>query len=1320
MQAALELAAARTQPPSSTSRHLISIDQFEEIFQHTDQVQRDFMRALTDSFSHPGVQVLATIRSDFLSQLQACEPLFDLWDLFPVNKFDMRRLPEIIVGPAHALMPPYYVDDALVRALQSDADTPDALPLVAFALADIWARAHARGDRRILLGDYPTAGRSTSPLKSLLVERAEAAVAQFATDNIDDVLLNAFIPNLVDLKDEGDPIRRRAPESAFAQREVDFLTLLARPEFRLIVVDATGAGERTFEVAHETLLRLWPRLHDLVQHERENLQLMRALERECEAWRPFTDRIDLLLLQGQRLQQTVSLREHARFAKRLNAIEDYIDACVREERGRVLSARESRLQREAAEDWRLQKEMEERIDRGEGLAAIRLAYNVLKADPHLYPRTQAEAVRALATSQLSMHVVCASRGIIGADISRHSGHVVSASVDGTVSLIDSTTGACAWTQRFQEPVTRIQFAPVGTMVAVGTSKGTIVTLDALTGRQRSSSAAYDADILDLQFSPDGKHLAAGFVDGQCRLFRADSLKVLSDLEAHVDRVSACAFSPDSAWLASASWDQRIRLVDLTRKRVSWIEAHDHIIRGLCFSPSGHLILSWSADGTASLHKPTGEEIQRFTDTEAISSAITSACFLEDEASIAAATIDGSLKLWTGDGQTPLRFALSPRAITECRYLRGRRAIMTSGWDGLVRICTLQDLTQVGTWPSFSADVSAPIITALATHDEAQTWCFDAAGAISRFDIEHSPEGVSREPSSRLRAISRVDALLLEAEEELYGTNRAENKVASFTAIEPTSDKYQIWPLVLPLGGDRWIENASESLFLADLSNLDVRHLEIAAAYGGIRFLSPSAKADKIAFLSHTSRACFIHATSLDTLSEYRIAHTPTNAAFLHDDHLTVCDAPALQKIVAIGGDGEILAEQALTAGQVTAIDASTRRGVALIGTNEDGVFLFDRAAARFTSVIDTVGTVSGVTMTQDGGKAAIVIAPDSLHILETRRRGTKYPRHSQRMDESAFPRVMMWSPDNARLLIVFRTGLCRVYTIEREWSKVDFVVEGERFRFAQWAGDSSSFLLVTNKQIRFIDAKTGRETQAHALPSKDTLAAFFPSPTRPLIAWKEHANLAAQSGGGSWKSVGAGQHQATRLSSRLTTYDTERAEITFFEKSGILRASHNGSQHDIDTDKRARWGQLSQISGVWIERPNGNVELITIIDGDWRRRTLDLDDPISVNDVAANEFVCAVATFIHGTEQVIHVFDTTTGVRVWTYPVEDDKRVHALGLSPSRPSLIVVHEDMSLRAHDIAFLATRGEALAGLFDQQCVIRLEPSNATDLVPAGDQL
>ncbi|HEX2078483.1 MAG TPA: toll/interleukin-1 receptor domain-containing protein, partial [Longimicrobium sp.] len=133
---------------------LLTVDQCEELLAPggADEVAR-FLPFLAALLRAPGSRllVLGTLRSDFLGTWQEQPPLQGIpFESLPVGPMARESLAQVIAGPAQVAG--IELEPGLVPAMAGDTGTADALPLLAFALRELWER-HG-GDGLLEVDEY--------------------------------------------------------------------------------------------------------------------------------------------------------------------------------------------------------------------------------------------------------------------------------------------------------------------------------------------------------------------------------------------------------------------------------------------------------------------------------------------------------------------------------------------------------------------------------------------------------------------------------------------------------------------------------------------------------------------------------------------------------------------------------------------------------------------------------------------------------------------------------------------------------------------------------------------------------------------------------------------------------------------------------------------------------------------------------------------------------------------------------------------------------------------------------------------------------------
>ena len=133
--------------------------------------------------------------------------------------------------------------------------------------------------------------------------------------------LRSLLLRLVMPTEDGDPVRARVPRAKLAADVAHSELVEQLVEARLVSIDGD-----TLQIAHEALVRVWPRLRGWLDDDLDGQRLFRHLAGAADAWEAM-GRPDSELYRGTRLSRTVEWRERA--TPDLNDTEaDFLDASV--------------------------------------------------------------------------------------------------------------------------------------------------------------------------------------------------------------------------------------------------------------------------------------------------------------------------------------------------------------------------------------------------------------------------------------------------------------------------------------------------------------------------------------------------------------------------------------------------------------------------------------------------------------------------------------------------------------------------------------------------------------------------------------------------------------------------------------------------------------------------------------------------------------------------------------------------------------------------------------------------------------------------------
>ncbi|MCI0598445.1 MAG: TIR domain-containing protein, partial [Beijerinckiaceae bacterium] len=291
----------------------IYIDQGEELYARSGEAHRRGLSMLVNQgLGDPRVYAFMSLRTDFFGELQKDEPLYAAHRLISVPPLREAELRNVVSQPAALLNARFETDQLAATIAQRTAEesTRDAgaLPLLSYLLDDMWTKMVHRGDGMLRMPEQAV------DLGGVLVARANAFLSRHP--NSGEKLRRIFTLKLATVREDGEPMRRRALRSEFSGEEWQLVSELAGHPNRLLVTAspeasaipqlsptaetraAPMADETYAEVAHEAIFRRWEKLREWIAAEREFLAWRSGLEAARRAWQatPGDSKTEALLM----------------------------------------------------------------------------------------------------------------------------------------------------------------------------------------------------------------------------------------------------------------------------------------------------------------------------------------------------------------------------------------------------------------------------------------------------------------------------------------------------------------------------------------------------------------------------------------------------------------------------------------------------------------------------------------------------------------------------------------------------------------------------------------------------------------------------------------------------------------------------------------------------------------------------------------------------------------------------------------------------------------------------------------------------------------
>ncbi|WP_240222842.1 winged helix-turn-helix domain-containing protein [Rheinheimera hassiensis] len=258
------------------------------------------------------VLVLSACRNEFYPSLVAYPSLmagkgrgahFDLAPPGRAELLQMIRLPALAANlswdtdPVTALP----LDEMLCSEAASN---PDALPMLQYTLQELYLQRSK--DNRLLVSVYQALGG----IEGAIGKNAEQAIKGLT--GAQKASLPKVLSLLVTLREDEQTITSRSSRAGQLQTDDERVLVQTMVEHRLFVSHLQN-GEPCFSIAHEALLRRWPRATAWITEHHDSLSVKSRLHHLTNRWQVEDKNSAYLLAEGKPLQEALLLTGNSLF-----------------------------------------------------------------------------------------------------------------------------------------------------------------------------------------------------------------------------------------------------------------------------------------------------------------------------------------------------------------------------------------------------------------------------------------------------------------------------------------------------------------------------------------------------------------------------------------------------------------------------------------------------------------------------------------------------------------------------------------------------------------------------------------------------------------------------------------------------------------------------------------------------------------------------------------------------------------------------------------------------------------------------------------------
>jgi DNA-binding winged helix-turn-helix (wHTH) protein/tetratricopeptide (TPR) repeat protein len=304
-------ALKKTQQRYNKPQFLLFIDRLEVLLSSpvfSDDERVEFLDLIEKLATCGAVIVISACRNDFYPtvvnhpSLMANKGSGGHFDLLAPTRAELMQMIRL---PAVAANLTWSVDENSATALDQilcaeAANNPDALPMLQYTLQELYLQRSESDELQVSV--YKALGG----IEGAIGKKAEEIYQQLPAEH--QPQLATVLSRLVILSPDGETITSRAARWSQLPQISEIAFVQAMVDSRLFVSHLQN-GEPCFSLAHEALLRRWPRASEWISVHKDSLTIKSRLQQLSERWLKEDKSSAYLLPQGKPLEEALSLQD---------------------------------------------------------------------------------------------------------------------------------------------------------------------------------------------------------------------------------------------------------------------------------------------------------------------------------------------------------------------------------------------------------------------------------------------------------------------------------------------------------------------------------------------------------------------------------------------------------------------------------------------------------------------------------------------------------------------------------------------------------------------------------------------------------------------------------------------------------------------------------------------------------------------------------------------------------------------------------------------------------------------------------------------------